>query len=133
VYIHVKRSLMMPMLELMDAPSPTQPCARRAESTVATQALMFLNGEFVSEHARFFAERVRQQAGADAEKQIDRAFWLAYARPPTAQERARVGAFLAQQRADHRRRGQGAGAAERAALTDLCQVLLAANEFVYVN
>lgn len=38
VYVFVKRSLALPILELLDAPSPNSSCERRVESTVATQA-----------------------------------------------------------------------------------------------
>jgi mono/diheme cytochrome c family protein len=116
VYIYVKRSLQLPMMELMDAPSPTQPCERRVESIVATQALMFLNGEFINEQAAYFAQRIQKEAGNEVDRQIDHAFRLALSRAPDNTERQEIRAFL-----------------QTYTLVDLCQVLLASNEFVYVN
>jgi hypothetical protein len=37
--------------------------------------------------AQSFAERVRKDAGAEPEKQIERAYWIALSRPPTGEER----------------------------------------------
>jgi len=132
VYIYVKRSLQMPMMELFDAPTPTASCNRRAESTVPTQALLLMNGEFMNEQAAYFAERVRRETGDETPRQIERAFWLALARPPSPDEIKQVGAFLRQQ-LDLQNGKRPPAAAAHAALTDLCHVLLSCNEFVYVN
>ncbi|MBL8793672.1 MAG: PSD1 domain-containing protein [Planctomycetia bacterium] len=132
IYIHVKRSLQMPMMELFDAPTPTASCNRRAESTVPTQALLLMNGEFMNDQAAHFAERVRREAGDDPARQIERAFWLALSRQPTKDEIQQVAGFLRQQ-ADQPGVKRTPAEAVRAALTDLCHVLLTCNEFVYVN
>jgi hypothetical protein len=92
----------------------------RAVSTVAPQALFLLNHPFVLEQARALARRLASQRG-DVGAKIDRAYALLYGRPPDADER-RIG--LASLGSD-----QPADPAWEA----YCQVLLCANEFVYID
>ena len=76
-----------------------------------------MNNAFVLMQAKYFAQRVQREAGARAERQVDRAFELALSRPPSGPERERAVAFLA---------------ASPDGLVDFCQALLNTNEFVYV-
>ncbi|MGD9724126.1 MAG: DUF1549 and DUF1553 domain-containing protein [Pirellulales bacterium] len=136
VYVFVKRTLLVPELEVLDFPSTEQTCEQRMVSTVAPQALTFLNGEFIHQQAQAFAERLAREAGPDDTSRLVRAYLLAYSRLPTEQERAAVLRFLGQQAdqvtADSK--GAIAGDAARAkALTALCLVLLNTNEFAYVQ
>lgn len=79
------------------------------------------------------AGRVGQAGAADAPATVDRAYRLAYGRPPSAAEAARACAFLAAQAADHAATGRPPGEASAAALADFCQMLLASNEFLHVE
>jgi hypothetical protein len=65
VYVFVKRTLLVPELEVLDFPSTEETCEQRIVSTVAPQALTFLNGEFIHEQAQAFAKRVANEGGAD--------------------------------------------------------------------
>ncbi|HRH97440.1 MAG TPA: DUF1549 and DUF1553 domain-containing protein, partial [Prosthecobacter sp.] len=73
VYIYVKRQLLMPSMELFDAPTTTDSCALRLDSTVPTQALVLMNDEFVEEQAAFLAQRSTSDT---LEKTIQRMFML---------------------------------------------------------
>ncbi len=64
VYVFVKRTLLVPELEVLDFPSTEETCEQRVVSTVAPQALTFLNGEFIHEQAQAFAERLRAKPAA---------------------------------------------------------------------
>ena len=57
VYIYSKRQLLMPMMELFDAPTTTDSCSVRLASVVPTQALLLMNDEFVEDQAGYLAER----------------------------------------------------------------------------
>ena len=107
VYVAQRRSLTFPIVEVFDGPSMNQSCPKRSETTVAPQALALFNGEFSRSEAKAFAERA---------KDVDRAFRLAFGRRPSEVERARAEAFL-----------------KTGSLSDLCHVLLNANEFIYVD
>ena len=124
VYIFVKRTLLVPELEVLDFPSTEETCEQRVVSTVAPQALTFLNGEFIHEQAKAFAERVAREAGADTAARVDRAY------------RSAVLAFLAKQQAQIEADSQGKPppeAIQLQSLSALCLVLLNTNELAYVQ
>jgi hypothetical protein len=136
VYVFVKRTLLVPELEVLDFPATEESCAQRVVSTVAPQALTFLNGEFIHEQAAALAARLAREAGADHAARVDRAYRLAFSRLPTDGERAAVLEFLARQQAQIETDSQGkvTGEAARAkALTAFCLVLLNTNEFAYIQ
>jgi hypothetical protein len=113
VYVCARRNLRFPFLEAFDAPDSNQSCPKRERSTTAPQALALLNSSDVTAAAQALAKRLTDQA-ATAEEQIDRAFAIVLARPPSADERDQCRRFLAQ-----------------SPLSELCRALLNVNEFVY--
>ncbi len=127
VYAFSKRSVPNPLLEVFDSPDSSSSCGRRNVTTVPTQALTLLNNEQVRKSAVQFAQRVITDAGLNPEAQIERAYRLALARTPTADERVRALQFLA---AASDSRGD---ALPVEGLTDLCHVLFTLNEFIYVD
>jgi hypothetical protein len=137
VYIFVKRSLAVPELDLLDMPDTTSSCDHRPVSTTGPQALTFMNGEFMRQQARHFADRLQGEAGQDEALQVDIAFALTLCRPPRAAERQGAVDFLKLQRvqieSDARRLKRDNRNARRQALEALCLVLLNTNEFAYAN
>jgi hypothetical protein len=110
------RSGSLPLLESLDCPDPSVMSPRRTRTITPIQALSLLNNSFVEKCAARFAERVRREAGADLAPQIDRAWRLALARPPSDREERAARSFAARQ-----------------GLEPLCLVLLNTNEFLFVN
>jgi hypothetical protein len=135
VYVQVRRSLPLAMLETFDAALATPNCEVRSFSTVATQALLLMNGKQVLEQSRFFAERVQKEAGPDAKAQVALAWRLAYAAEPSAQELDEATSFLARQAAHFAAQKRAPADPEPAlqALAGLCQALLGSNRFLYVD
>jgi hypothetical protein len=141
VYIYVKRSVVVPLMEVLDVADSNDPCPRRNTSTVAPQALTLLNSEFMNEQADQFAARLIRECGPHIESQIDRAYRLALARAPRAEELQLGLEFLRDQRARAIAKNPPAvppGAAaesdsHRAALKAFCLVLFNLNEFVYLD
>jgi hypothetical protein len=137
IYIFVKRVLAVPELELLDTPDTTFSCEQRPVSTTGPQALTFLNGEFIQQQARYFAERLIREAGHDPDAQIKRAFELAVCRPPRPEEVKAALDFLAQQKrqieSDLPATKKNSVMANQAALAAFCLVILNTNEFVFVN
>jgi len=62
LYIEVRRTQPVAMLQMFDAPVMDINCERRPVSTVATQSLMLMNGEFTLAQAELLAERVTELA-----------------------------------------------------------------------
>jgi hypothetical protein len=129
VYVHVKRSLLSPLLEALDLCDTTRGSGRRAVTTVAPQALMLFNGDFVLEQSRRLAELLLEEAGDDPGRQIERAYRLVLCRRPSPAESADLRAFLKRQASRHE--AAASAGARKHALTLACRVLFNLNEFVY--
>jgi mono/diheme cytochrome c family protein len=126
VYIHVKRSLLYPILESFDLAEPDRSTPVRFTTTQPTQALGMLNGQFLNKQAAIFAERLRKEAGEDVARQVRLALALATSRQPTSDEVERgVRLTEALQREE--------GVSSEVALRTLCLVILNLNEFVYLD
>src|SRR5262249_13026391 len=125
IYLFAKRNVHLPLFEAFDQPDSLTSCPRRPVSTFAPQALIMMNGPFMQEQSKLFAARLVRECGADAERQIDRAYRLALGRPARPAEKQTAVAFLAMQ-------AELAGNPQ-ASLADFCLALLNCNEFVYVN
>ena len=85
VYVFAKRQFPYPMFKTFDAPDPALSCGRRAVTTVAPQALTLLNSDFMLRAARALAERL--EGAATPEAAVERAWELAFSRPPEPEER----------------------------------------------
>ncbi|MBL8208610.1 MAG: DUF1553 domain-containing protein [Blastocatellia bacterium] len=131
IYIFVKRSVLLPMIEVFDCPVTVVSAPNRATSTVSPQALALMNNEFVLEQAKYFAERVTKEAGIDRNKQIVRAFQLALHRQPNKQEQDWSLNFLKAQTDGYTQRKHESP--DAAALRDFCHAIINLNEFLYLD
>jgi len=132
VYAFVKRSLVVPMLEVLDLCDTTRSSEKRKVTSVPTQALTLLNGEFANRQAKHFAERLRHEAGNDVERQIRLAYRLALCREPRASEMSMLTAFLQRESAGiAKERSISVDEAKSVALQRVCRVVFNLNEFVY--
>jgi len=126
IYVHIKRSLALPILEAHDQPEADAGCPARFTTTAPTQALGLLNSDFTNQQAAWFARRLEAACGGDRDRQIELAVRLAYARRPRPDEAARDCQLL-----DWLERVQKFGRHE--ALSQYALLLLNANEFVYLD
>jgi hypothetical protein len=86
IYVQQLRKQPASLLETFDFPSMNPNCLQRSESVVATQALHLLNDAAVREMAKQFADRVFQLAGSGPAEEIEKIYWMALSRPPSAEE-----------------------------------------------
>ena len=129
VYFFIKRSKLIPVMMLFDQPEPLVSQGARPSTTIAPQALLFMNSKHVRGYAEGFAGRlVAEKTLADA---VAQAYLIAVSRKPTAQETADNVAFIQSQIAAYD--AQKKGNAKQLALADFCQVVMSLNEFVYVE
>ena len=135
IYAFVKRSMIVPMLEVLDLCDTTRTSARRVNTSVAPQALTLFNGDFVNRQARHWARRLVEEAGSDPNRQIERAYRLALARPPTEKERRSLIEFRARESKKLRQEQPDLlpDEVEHKALVQICRVILNLNEFVYTD
>ena len=97
LYVQVRRSRPLGMLETFDLPRMEPNCELRNASTVAPQSLVMMNGDFTLAQSKFFAERVVREAGAEPTAQVKRAWLLAFGDDPSAEELKESSEFLAAQ------------------------------------
>jgi mono/diheme cytochrome c family protein len=131
IYFMVKRSRLIPMMQLFDSPEPLVSVGERPSTTIAPQALLFMNNAHVRAWATSFGRRLAQLAEHTTEAAIHNGYLTAIGRPPTAAELADSAAFLKSQTESYRQAGQDR--AQELAFTDFAQVLMSLNEFVYVD
>jgi len=133
VYIYTKRQLLMPMMELFDAPTTTDSCAERTRSVVPTQALVLMNDEFVEDHAGFLAERAATEADGDLAKTIERMHLLALAREPSAERLKQATNFVAARATAYATEAGAKEPPRQRALADLAHVLFNSSEFITIE
>lgn len=124
VYLPVIRARVPESFSTFDFPDPCQIAGRREVTTVAPQALFFLNSSFVSDCAATTAERVLKAATTDAA----RITWLyrqLFGRSATTDESAAAMKLLGDL--------STAGSTPPAAWTTLVQGLMASAEFRYLR
>jgi hypothetical protein len=128
IYFFIKRSKLIPVMMLFDWPEHLVSIGRRSSTTVAPQALMFLNSPQGRKYSESFASRLK---GVSVEDAVVSAYHAAFARDPTRDEARDCAEFVGQQEAVYKQ--QKLKDSRRAALTDLCQALMSASEFIYVE
>lgn len=116
LYVYSKRSIRYPLFETFDQPNLINSCERRNRSTIAPQALLMMNNNFIIFEAGKFAERLRAEAGDNAVAQVELAFRLALGRGPTQFERERATGFIQ---------------TTPNGLAEFCQLIFNLNEFLY--
>ncbi len=130
IYVQVLRGNPLTMLQAHDQPVMETNCTRRSRSTVSTQALTLLNSDAAVGYAQAFADRALRDS---PDAPVPFAVLTALSREPTADELKLLNDFVTEQQARHTARGDQGDAARRHALADVCHMLLAANEFVYLD
>ena len=86
LYLLAKRNVRLPMFEAFDQPDTLTPCAERAVSTFAPQALILMNGPFTQQQSRAMSATLLRECGPDVDKQVTRAYQRAFNRRPNADE-----------------------------------------------
>ena len=126
VYVHVKRSLRLPILSMYDQADTDTSCPSRYVTTVPTQALSLFNGKFTHDTAAAFAARLKKDEPTDEQARVRRAVRLTTGRSPSQDEVAKDVAFI-----DSLQKELKLSADE--AWTQYGVMLLNTNEFVYLD
>ena len=114
IYFTVKRSQLIPTLQVFDWPDTLTSAGVRPTTVVAPQALLFLNNPQVRASAQGFANRLKSTK-SPAET-VDLAYRIAFARQPSDAETAAGVVYL-----------------QEHSLADYTQALMGLNEFIYVD
>jgi hypothetical protein len=122
LYIQTARRERANFVALFDAANPDLPIDKRSVSTVAPQALFFLNDKFVWGRAMNLAREL-ETAFSERDVRIDEAYRRLFGRPARQHEIRLANSFL----------DQAAASGNKAAWIDYIHALLCSNEFVYID
>ena len=127
VYIHVKRSLITPLLASFDFPETDTSCEARFTTTQPGQSFAMLNGQFANQQAAAFAKRIATEVGeSNRDAQIRLAYKLCFNRNVRDHELARGKLFTNKMEHDHQ-------LSPERALEQFCLLILNMNEFMYLE
>lgn len=133
IYLPVVRNNVYDVFQLLDYPDAAVPNGDRATTTIAPQALLMMNSDFVAKCSSDFAATLLQQVGQDTSDRIRAAYIRAYGRDPSASEVAESTEFLRQLDQALADTNGTSEQRQRQSWESLCHVILSSNEFLYVK
>ncbi len=125
VYLPLRRSNLPALLNLFDFGDAVTPMGKRSETNVAPQALFMMNSEFVAERARNLATQLLE-LDADQDR-VRRAYLHTLNRAPNPDE---IDVGLTYVSSVENKFGS---AKQLDVWESLCRILMASNEFIYVD
>ena len=128
IYVQVRRSMPLGVLEPFDLPRMTPNCEARNSSTSPAQALLMLNNSFPAQQAELLAARL-QAATPDTSAQIQLAWKYIFARSPEANDIAAAMSFLTETAAAPADTAKPSSTP----LGRLCHALFCTNAFLYID
>lgn len=126
IYIHVKRSLIPPILASFDFPDTDTTCEARFITTQPAQSLALLNGDWINQQASLIAKRLEHDAPNDPAQQMQLASRWILGRSATPAELAEGRTLIDKLR-------NQAGQDASISLANYCLYLLNLNEFLYID
>ncbi len=152
IYIEVRRSKPVTVLDTFDAPAMAPHCEMRSQTTVAPQSLLLMNDTFILDSARRLADRLHEEVPGDERERLRRAWMLLFGKEPAESDILRSLAYLREQTVtltgyhaaqpapkapadakDPKAEAPPAPDPAREAFASLCQVLYSSNRFLYVE
>ena len=123
IYGFINRDVIAPLFSTFDMADPSACTARRPETTVPQQALFALNSTFILEQADSLAASTRGKQRTGDSDRVRRLYHRVYARDPDPDELALALQYIHTQSAGYKLDGW----------TKYAQILLAANEFMFID
>lgn len=126
VYVKVKRSLLVPILNQYDQADTDSTCPVRFSTTVPTQSLTMLNGKFINDQALAFANKMRWEGGVTVEDRVRFGLRLVLCREPEPSEVQQALTFMQELQ-------QHEGVSSEVALDRFALLALNLNEFIFLD
>jgi hypothetical protein len=131
IYLPIIRSGLYDVFQAFDFADPSFASGQRVSTTVAPQALFFMNGKIVHEQTRAWSGRIASDKNLDDAGRVRRIYFEAFGRPPSATEISRSLEFL--RRIENELAHTKLADARGRVWQSLCRVIVSANEFVNVE
>ena len=125
IYFMIKRSKLIPSMQLFDSPEPLVSQGSRPATIIAPQALHFMNNGQVRASAMELARQLKAQP--DTAAAVTLGYQTVLGRAPTPKEQKSIASFIDVQEKSYANNGR------ELALADFVQVLFGLNEFIYVQ
>ena len=132
LYLPVIRNNVYDLFQLLDFPDPAVPTGDRTTTTVAPQALLMMNSDFVMQAAAELAKELLAREGDD-EQRLSRLYAVTCGREVTDRERVAAKSFLHEMQNSLAATVPDQAERIRQSWDILCHVTLAANEFIYLQ
>jgi hypothetical protein len=126
IYIHVKRSLPVPLLTAFDFPETDISCEARFLTTQPGQALTMLNSDWMQQQALALLQRVQREVGEPLQAQARRCLELATSQPAQAEDITELVELVQRLQSEH-------GLSNPQARQAMCLVALNVNQFFYLD
>lgn len=133
IYLPVIRNNLYDAMSLFDCTDGTVPNGDRASSTVASQALFFMNSDLILKASDYLAGLLMQEFPNDPEKQAASLFLRTVGRAPGPEDLSDLRQARDQVSLQLQTESASPETLQRIALAAVCQTLLMSSEFVYVR
>ncbi len=128
IYLFLRRSNLPNLMTLFDFGDATTTNPKRFQTSVAPQALYMMNSGFVEEMARSLAQKLLEDDRVDEVGRIRKAHRVVLGKqPPVEQVEMALDFFQGYPNVNLSSDGR------LQAWTSLCRILIASNDFIYVN
>ena len=131
IYLPVIRNAVFDFFQVFDFVEPSVMNGKRATTVVSPQALFLMNSPFVMEQSKSFATQLLKVE--DERARVRLMYRKAFGRLPTATEEHQSLEYVKLFTVALEAKEKDVNARTLTAWTSLCQVLLASNEFIYLN
>jgi len=131
VYLPSRRLAKHPHMATFDGPDTNECAADRKVSTVPLQSLFWMNSDFIQDNAQSLAKRIISES-KETDTRVKFAYRATLSRLPTKIEVEEFGQYLT----DYNKQLDETIFGEERELkswTSLCRILLASNEFIYID
>jgi hypothetical protein len=132
IYFTVKRSQLVPVMQVFDWPDALTSMGERPTTTIAPQALYLMNDPQVRSWATKLADRIMACGAGDPAAVVQTTYRFTLGRRASSAELDDAVTFLNRQASTFVRVTEPARPRHEA-LVDLCQALMSLNEFIYVE
>jgi hypothetical protein len=128
VYLPLRRANLPALLNLFNFGDATTMQGKRMVTNIAPQALFMMNSEFLTDRSLAISKALLDDASLTAQQRLEKIYLRTLNRRPAAEEADSALTYVA----NYRNRFGGANA-ERDAWQSLTRVLMASNDFIYVD
>ena len=133
IYLPVVRNNVYDVFQLLDHPDAAVPNGDRPTTTIAPQALMMMNSEFVEQSTANFTALIWNDRLKTDDERIELAYLRAYGRQPTTHEVAASKTYLSDVALAFQATQASPDQQQKQCWNSLCHVIVSSNEFIYVK